>query len=287
MSSHRSVPPPRSHRAPRKPRVRIAVTGAAALAVVSGGTAFACMGHTDHHHAEAAASGHTHLVPAQWLSQTGSPWTHGGHGSRPTASPSASATPTASASTRPTPTAEPTASRPTPTASPAAAPTHRPTPTPTATAAPTSSAPSSGADLAVQRVLDLINQARAQQGLPALTLLDGLNSSAAQHNAVMASGCGLSHQCPGEPAFGDRESANGVHWRSAGENIGVGGPVADTPEAIASMAVHLTQGMLDEQPPDDGHRRNILSSGYTRIGIAVFRDSSGSVWLTQDFAQLQ
>jgi Cysteine-rich secretory protein family len=44
------------------------------------------------------------------------------------------------------------------------------------------------------------------------------------------------------------------------------------------------EGMLNEKPPDDGHRKNILSSSFTHIGIAVFRDSSGTVWLTQDFS---
>jgi uncharacterized protein YkwD len=100
----------------------------------------------------------------------------------------------------------------------------------------------------------------------------------------MAGGCGLSHQCPGESALGDRETAAGVRWTAAGENIGEGGPVADTQAAIAQMAVRLTQSMLDEKPPDDGHRKNILSATFTHIGIAVFRDSSGTVWLTQDFS---
>ncbi len=139
----------------------------------------------------------------------------------------------------------------------------------------------------MQQVLDLINKARAAQGLPAYTLLAGLTRSATDHNQLMASGCGMSHQCPGEPPIGDRESADGVHWSSAGENIGDGGPMADTPQEIAKMAVGLTQSMLDEKPPDDGHRRNILSPDYRYIGIAVQRDSSGSVWLTQDFAALQ
>jgi hypothetical protein len=65
---------------------------------------------------------------------------------------------------------------------------------------------------------------------------------------------------------------------------GEGGPVADTPAAIAQMAAGLTQSMLNEQPPDDGHRLNILSSTFTHIGIAVYRDGSGTVWLTQDFS---
>lgn len=65
----------------------------------------------------------------------------------------------------------------------------------------------------------------------------------------MAAGCGLQHQCPGEPSLGDRETAAGVHWGTAGENIGEGGPVAETQANITGMAVGLTKGMLAEQPP--------------------------------------
>jgi len=159
----------------------------------------------------------------------------------------------------------------------------RPTPAATATGAP-SAGQTASLDAAAQQVLALINQARAQAGLPAYTVLPGLDTSAGRHNAVMAAGCGLSHQCPGEPALGARETAAGVHWTAAGENIGEGGPVADTEAAIAQLAVGLTQSMLDEKPPDDGHRLNILSSTFAHLGIAVYRDSSGTVWLTQDFA---
>jgi uncharacterized protein YkwD len=134
------------------------------------------------------------------------------------------------------------------------------------------------------QVLALINQARAQAGLRAYTLSSGLDRSSAAHNATMAGGCGLSHQCPGEPSLGTRETDAGVHWASAGENIGEGGPVASTDAAIAQMAVGLTQDMLNEKPPDDGHRLNILSSAFEHIGIAVLRDSSGTVWMTQDFS---
>jgi uncharacterized protein YkwD len=137
---------------------------------------------------------------------------------------------------------------------------------------------------AATQVLALINQARSGVGLAPLTVTSGLQASSSAHNLKMAGGCGLSHQCPGEAAIGDRETAAGVHWTAAGENIGEGGPVADTDSAIAQMAVGLTQSMLDEQPPNDGHRMNILSTSFTHIGIAVYRDGSGTVWLTQDFS---
>jgi uncharacterized protein YkwD len=151
-----------------------------------------------------------------------------------------------------------------------------------ASAAPTASAAQDGT--AAAQVLALINSARATAGLAALTITPGLETSSSQHNLLMAGGCGLSHQCPGEAAIGDRETAAGVSWTACGENIGEGGPVPAADSAIAQMAVGLTQSMLDEKPPDDGHRLNILSSTYTHVGIAVYRDSSGTVWLTQDFS---
>jgi uncharacterized protein YkwD len=170
---------------------------------------------------------------------------------------------------------------------------HHPAPAPptaspgmsqTSTSPPASSPPAGQESEAVSRVLALINQARAQAGLPPYTITAGLDTSSAAHNARMADGCGLSHQCPGEPALGTRETDAGVNWTAAGENIGEGGPVSDTASAIAQMAVTLTQDMLNEKPPDDGHRLNILSSSFTHIGIAVTIDSSGTVWMTQDFS---
>jgi uncharacterized protein YkwD len=165
---------------------------------------------------------------------------------------------------------------------------HRRPASPPATAAPSPSAPArtppSQPSAAASQVLALINQARAQASLPPYSLSAGLDSSAAAHNARMEAGCGLSHQCPGEPPLGTRETDAGVIWTSAGENIGEGGPVPDTSSAIAQMAVDLTQDMLNEKPPDDGHRLNILSSTFHHIGIAVTVDSSGTVWMTQDFS---
>jgi uncharacterized protein YkwD len=151
-------------------------------------------------------------------------------------------------------------------------------------ASPAASATADQDGAPAAQVLALINQARATAKLPALTITTGLETTSSAHNLLMADGCGLSHQCPGEPPIGDRETAAGVDWTAAGENIGEGGPVADTTSAIAAMAVGLTQSMLNEQPPNDGHRLNILSATFTHIGIAVYRDSSGTVWLTQDFS---
>jgi uncharacterized protein YkwD len=201
-------------------------------------------------------------------------------GSAPCAQPlvatsmGASASPTASA----TPSTSPSATRATPAAP---APSHPAAPAPAASpAAPAGSQQGVPAG----QVLAVINQARAAAGLPAYTISSGLDLSATRHNTVMASGCGLSHQCAGEAALGARETAAGVSWTAVGENIGEGGPVPSTTTAMAQMAVTLTRDMLAEKPPDDGHRLNILSSAFHHIGIAVYTGSAGTVWMTQDFS---
>jgi RNA polymerase sigma factor (sigma-70 family) len=189
-----------------------------------------------------------------------------------TARPTPSTSPSLSPALAPAPV--PRTPHPKPTArhsrKPTTPPTHSPSPT-TGTSVP-------------DNVLAFINQARAAQGLPPLTLLAGLNTSATRHSQTMAGGCGLSHQCPGEPDFGTRERQAGVNWTSAGENIGSGGPSGSGTAAITTWAINLTKSMLAEQPPNDGHRKNLLSTAFHHIGISVLRDASGTVWMTQDFA---
>lgn len=133
-----------------------------------------------------------------------------------------------------------------------------------------------------EQVLALMNRTRAGAGLAPLRMDSGLVASALAHTRTMSSGCGQSHQCPGEAPVGDRTRAAGVQWTKVGENIGSGGPVA--PSVVGDFGVGLTQRMLDEKAPDDGHRRNILSPAFTRVGIVVTRDASGTLWMTQDFA---
>ncbi|WP_310728459.1 sigma-70 family RNA polymerase sigma factor [Streptomyces sp. N2A] len=176
---------------------------------------------------------------------------------RPTAAPSRRSAPAASRDERP--------------ARPPLTPSPTPTPRPSRTVDP------------AQQVLAVINKARADHGLPPYTLASGLTRSAQAHNSVMGDGCGLSHQCAGEAALGDRETAQGVHWGAAGENIGQATAGPD-PQQIASAAVGLTQDMLNEKPPNDGHRQNILSPTFHHVGIGVHRDANGTVWLTQDFS---
>ncbi|MEU8614289.1 CAP domain-containing protein [Actinoplanes sp. NPDC048791] len=134
----------------------------------------------------------------------------------------------------------------------------------------------------LDQVLDHINAARGDEGLAALSLDSSLSKAAALHNQRMIDGCGLNHQCSGEGGIGDRFSAQGVQWRSAGENIGFGFAGAADSE-IVKAANGLCDSMLAEVPPADGHRKNLLSKDFNRIGLSVVRESGGKVWLTQDF----
>jgi uncharacterized protein YkwD len=152
-----------------------------------------------------------------------------------------------------------------------------------ASGAPANSSTTPTADLAEQ-VLDQINLARTSAGLPALVMSPALIKSAAEHNKVMSTGCGLSHQCASESDLGKRITSQGVTWTAAGENIGQGGPEPDDADAIVAMAKQLTADMLAEAAPNDGHKKNILSKSFKHVGISLYRDANGTVWMTQDFA---
>jgi uncharacterized protein YkwD len=131
-------------------------------------------------------------------------------------------------------------------------------------------------------IVAAINSARAQHGLPALIVFSGLQSSAHAHDLAMAAANELSHQLPGEPDLGTRETKAGVSWTAAGENIGW------TSDMSQAGVLSIEASMLGETPPDDGHRRNILSSTYTAVGVDVLLDQThGRLWLTEDFAQLR
>lgn len=178
--------------------------------------------------------------------------------------------------TVPTPTATPD---PTPTATA----TPRPHPTTAPTARPTTSSSgggsSSGTGLAGQ-LFALINQERAAQGLSAYTLNSTLSAGALKHSTKMAGSCGLSHQCPGEPDPCTRVSNEGISWTSCGENVGYSSPDPTAWGGVQQVEV----SMINEQPPDDGHRRNLLSTSFHRVGVGVYVDSRGYVWVTEDFA---
>ncbi|HST47027.1 CAP domain-containing protein [Jatrophihabitans sp.] len=135
---------------------------------------------------------------------------------------------------------------------------------------------------AATSVLRMLNAERAANHLPALGASVALTSSARRHNLAMAAANQLSHQLPGEPVFTTRISQAGVAWHSAAENVGW------TTDRSTAGANGLQAAMYGEKPPNDGHRRNILSTSVRYVGIDVLIDArTGKLWLTEDFADVQ
>jgi uncharacterized protein YkwD len=153
---------------------------------------------------------------------------------------------------------------------------------PTATSTPPSQTGATPTENSiVQSVFQAINQSRAANGLPPLVWSNALARSARQHDLAMQAANTLSHQLPGEAFFGDRERQQGVNWTWAGENIG------ETSDQSVNGALGLHQDMMNEQPPNDGHRQNILTTSGNIVGIAIVIDPrNGRLWLTEDFAKV-
>ena len=128
-------------------------------------------------------------------------------------------------------------------------------------------------------VFTQLNAERAQNGLKPLRWTDRLYYSAHRHNLAMAQQNTLSHQLPGESSLGDRVTVF-YAWSACGENIGWN---SDRSQA---GALALETSMYNETPPNDGHRRNILSTSFVDVGVDVIDDSThGRVWLTTDFGK--
>ena len=147
-------------------------------------------------------------------------------------------------------------------------------------ATPTSSKSGSNETQLAQQLFKQINSDRAAQGLPAYVWDNKIAPVSYQHSVTMGQGCGLSHQCPGEPDPCQRLSNAGIQWTACGENAGYTSPY---PDAWSAVKTNIEQGMLNEQPPNDGHRRNLLSTSFHHIGIGIYTDNKGTIWVTEDF----
>lgn len=119
-----------------------------------------------------------------------------------------------------------------------------------------------------QQVLDLTNAERAKEGLKPLAIDMPLMDSAEQKSADMASNGYFDHNSPTLGSPFDQMKANGISYRSAGENIAMG---QRTPEEVVKAWM--------ESP---GHRANIMKPNFTHIGIGYVEN--GNHW-TQQFIQ--
>jgi uncharacterized protein YkwD len=128
----------------------------------------------------------------------------------------------------------------------------------------------SGAALSAQeqQALTLLNNDRAKYGLSALKANNKLNQLAEDYAEDMIARGFFSHNNPeGQTPF-DRMRAAGVSYRTAGENLAINSNVTAAETAFMNSS---------------GHRANILNSAFTEVGIGVVQNSSGQVYVVQEF----
>lgn len=120
----------------------------------------------------------------------------------------------------------------------------------------------------------LVNQARAAAGLPDYAWDATLAPPAMKHCRDMAENDFFSHTSPTWGGFSARAAASGVRAAILGENLAYVTGYAGT----ASIAHELLMN-------SEGHRANILSEEFTRIGIAAVYDAGDDVcYFVQWFA---
>lgn len=127
--------------------------------------------------------------------------------------------------------------------------------------------------------LNMINASRAQFGVAALTMDGALRTVARSHSRDMGERNYFSHNSPEGASFLDRMRSAGIRFGHAAENLGFAKGYGDNVEAVRKNH----EAMMAEVPPNDGHRRNILSSRYKKVGIGVYRTADGRIYYTCDF----
>jgi uncharacterized protein YkwD len=151
-------------------------------------------------------------------------------------------------------------------------------PVPTATAsvepqAPPTAAPPPGPADWSGYILARINQARAEHGLNALALVPELTHAAQAHAEDCARRGWGSHVGSDGAVLKTRLERAGYLGRNQGENW-----------VQALNAERAFDWWYGEIPPNDPHRRNILSPRYTEIGIGIAETGWGYIFVT-DFGR--
>ena len=112
------------------------------------------------------------------------------------------------------------------------------------------------------QVLVLVNKERANNGLSPLTMDESVRKVARAKSTDMSTKHYFDHTSPTYGSPFDMLKSFGISYKSAGENIAQG---YTTPEAVV-------KGWMNSS----GHRANILSSKYTKIGIGY--EANGNYW---------
>lgn len=119
----------------------------------------------------------------------------------------------------------------------------------------------------------LINQDRSQAGLPALSLDSKVSAIARRHSADMRDRNYFAHTNPDGKTPANRLRSGGISFHTSGENI-----------ARTSGMNDPARSANNEFLADSIHRKVLLNSQFTRVGVGVTRSGS-DYWITQDFIE--
>jgi uncharacterized protein YkwD len=135
--------------------------------------------------------------------------------------------------------------------------------------APAASAATWSSSSYASRLAQLVNNARAQQGLRPLSLASGISTVAASWTSHLASAGSLSHN---PNIISDVQHHGAENANVVAENVGEGSP--SDPDGLFNAYMHSSE-----------HRANILDHEMRYLGIAVVY-SGGRAWNTMDFVDV-
>lgn len=120
-----------------------------------------------------------------------------------------------------------------------------------------------------QKVVELVNIERQKAGLQTLKMDSAISNVARTKSKDMAVNNYFAHQSPTYGSAGDMLKKFGISWSAWGENIAAG---QQTPEIVVNAWMN-----------SPGHRANILSSNFNKIGVGYVTNSNGTPYWTQIF----
>lgn len=120
-----------------------------------------------------------------------------------------------------------------------------------------------------QKVVELVNVERQKAGLSTLKMDSAISNVARAKSKDMAVNNYFAHQSPTYGSAGDMLRQFGISWSAWGENIASG---QRTPEIVVNAWMN-----------SPGHRANILSNNFSKIGVGYVTNSNGTPYWTQIF----
>lgn len=139
---------------------------------------------------------------------------------------------------------------------------------PSQPADPPTPPPAPGLNAREQEMFNLLNEERISRGLRPLQVDMNVTRQARLKSQDMINNNYFSHYSPTYGYFSTQLRNAGINFRYAGENI-----------AGARSVAQAHQSLMNSQ----GHRANILRSGYTHVGIGIVDGGPHGTMYTQIF----